>query len=176
MPSNASSVPRAAPLQPRTPLAAPDGRVAYRLRKSRRNGTTTSSSRRCSSWREFRSSLAARERRRELFAGYILANMARMRTVKISEAKDQLSRHLAYVRRGGRVRIMDRDVPVADLVPVAANEDTTTDDAMLSELERRGVLRRGSKSRLPADLLRPGPALHSGSVVETLLRDRKSSR
>ena len=105
-----------------------------------------------------------------------MANMANMRTVKISQAKDQLSRHIAYVRQGGRVRIMDRDVPVADLVPVETALDGGADEALLADLERRGVVRRGSPKRLPADLLRPGPCAREGSVVDALLRERKSGR
>jgi antitoxin (DNA-binding transcriptional repressor) of toxin-antitoxin stability system len=65
-----------------------------------------------------------------------------MRSVKIAEAKAQLSKHLRYVRAGGRVRIYDRDDPVADLVPIVEATDPdggwTADD--VADLERRGVL------------------------------------
>ena len=49
-----------------------------------------------------------------------------MRTAKISELKARLSAHIEYVKRGEEVLILDRDTPVARLVPAAPidNEDT----------------------------------------------------
>jgi prevent-host-death family protein len=41
-----------------------------------------------------------------------------MRRVKIAELKDQLSRHLREVERGGEVEVTDRDRPIARIVPV----------------------------------------------------------
>jgi antitoxin (DNA-binding transcriptional repressor) of toxin-antitoxin stability system len=99
-----------------------------------------------------------------------------MKIVRVGEAKNNLSRHLAYVRRGGRVRIMDRNVPVADLVPVEpAPEDGTGDAAEIASLERRGVARRGKSGSLPSDLLKPGPGKRA-RVLEALLEERRSSR
>jgi antitoxin (DNA-binding transcriptional repressor) of toxin-antitoxin stability system len=40
-----------------------------------------------------------------------------MRTAKISEFKAHISRELASVRRGERIVILDRDVPVAQVIP-----------------------------------------------------------
>jgi antitoxin (DNA-binding transcriptional repressor) of toxin-antitoxin stability system len=40
-----------------------------------------------------------------------------MRTSKISEFKAHISRDLASVRRGERIVILDRDVPIALVVP-----------------------------------------------------------
>jgi antitoxin (DNA-binding transcriptional repressor) of toxin-antitoxin stability system len=40
-----------------------------------------------------------------------------VRTIKISEFKAHISRDLASVRRGERIVILDRDVPVAQVVP-----------------------------------------------------------
>lgn len=97
-----------------------------------------------------------------------------MRSVKIGEAKNQLSRHLAYVRRGGRVRIYDRDVPVADLVPVPADEANAGE--WLIDLERRGVVRRGDGKALPRELLEPGPPDASEAVLAALLLERRDGR
>jgi prevent-host-death family protein len=42
-----------------------------------------------------------------------------MKRVKIAELKDQLSRHLREVERGGEVEVTDRDRPIARIVPVS---------------------------------------------------------
>lgn len=100
-----------------------------------------------------------------------------MRTVKIADAKNNLSRHLAYVKRGGRVRILDRDVPVADLVPIEPRlAEAGDDDALLSSLERRGLIRRGTGGPLPENLLAPGPPDRKGRLMAALLADRRSGR
>ena len=41
-----------------------------------------------------------------------------MKRVKIAELKDQLSRHLREVERGGEVEVTDRERPIARIVPV----------------------------------------------------------
>lgn len=97
-----------------------------------------------------------------------------MKQVNISEAKAQLSRHIAYVRRGGHVRIFDRDVPVADLVPIQSSSAGTGDDALLADMERRGVVRRGKGGPLPPEILQPGPA--GPGVVDALLEERRGGR
>ena len=101
-----------------------------------------------------------------------------MKVVKISEAKAHLSRHLEFVRSGGRVRIMDRDVPVADIVPVerARRVDEHDDEALLQSLERRGLLRRGKRGVLPRELFRPGPRDPEGAVLSALLEERRDGR
>lgn len=40
-----------------------------------------------------------------------------MQPVKIADLKNNLSRHLARVRRGGELTVLDRDTPVARIVP-----------------------------------------------------------
>lgn len=97
-----------------------------------------------------------------------------MKQVKISEAKAQLSRHIAYVRRGGHVRIFDRDVPVADLVPIQSTRAGTDDDALLAEMERRGVVRRGKATPVPAEIFQPGPP--GPDVLDALLDERRGGR
>jgi antitoxin (DNA-binding transcriptional repressor) of toxin-antitoxin stability system len=96
-----------------------------------------------------------------------------MRIVKIAEAKAQLSRYLAYVRRGGCVRILDRDTPVADLVPAPAGGQDTEEDRWLAVQERRGLIRRGSPGAIPKDLFEPGPP---ADLLQALLGERKRSR
>ena len=97
-----------------------------------------------------------------------------MRSVKIFDAKNGLSRHIKYVQRGGRVRILDRDTPVADLVPVQVAPQPDDDDAWLAMLAARGLLRRGKGGPPPRDLLRPGP--RGRGAVAALLDERRRSR
>ncbi len=94
--------------------------------------------------------------------------------VKIAEAKAQLSKHVAYVRRGGRVRIFDRDVAVADLVPIASGTEGSDDAGLLGEMERRGVIRRGSGRALPDELFERGPA--GAGVLAALMDERRGGR
>lgn len=99
-----------------------------------------------------------------------------MKTVNISDAKNNLSRHLEYVRRGGRLRIMDRNTPVAELIPVEPSGGEGDDEALIVALERRGLARRGKGGPVPADLLRPGPRGPKAGVLEALLAERAESR
>jgi antitoxin (DNA-binding transcriptional repressor) of toxin-antitoxin stability system len=98
-----------------------------------------------------------------------------MKVVQIAEAKTQISRHLEYVKRGGTIRIVDRDRPIADLVPVQADNDGD-DAALLARLEKRGLVRRGKRGPVPADLLRPGPAGNRAGVLDALIEERRNSR
>jgi prevent-host-death family protein len=101
-----------------------------------------------------------------------------MTSYSISDAKNQLSALLAKVRRGARIVITDRGVPVAVLGPVTqAEAPTEADEARLARLEREGVIRRGT-GKFPSSLLREAPprALGGASAVEALLEERRSGR
>jgi antitoxin (DNA-binding transcriptional repressor) of toxin-antitoxin stability system len=95
-----------------------------------------------------------------------------MKVVRIAEAKKALAHHLEYVKRGGTIRIVDRDQPVADLVPIPADSD----DKLLARLEKRGLVRRGKGGPIPAELLRPGPAGHRAGVLDALIEERRGGR
>lgn len=97
-----------------------------------------------------------------------------MKVVRISEARKELAHHLEYVKRGGTIRIVDRNRPVADLVPIQSDSDG--DDALLARLEKQGLVRRGKGGPVPADLLRPGPAGNRAGVLDALIEERRSSR
>jgi antitoxin (DNA-binding transcriptional repressor) of toxin-antitoxin stability system len=100
-----------------------------------------------------------------------------MKQAKISELKNNLSRYLAYVRRGGVVRVFDRDRAVAEIVPVgeAVAAGSGPLDAVMADLERKGIVRRGT-GHLPADFLtRPLPRAER-SVLEALLEERREGR
>jgi antitoxin (DNA-binding transcriptional repressor) of toxin-antitoxin stability system len=87
----------------------------------------------------------------------------------------------AALARGGRVRILDRDVPVADLVPVeAALASEDEDSRTLADLARRGMIRPGEPGPLSPELFRAGPRGKNGRgatrVLQALLEDRQSGR
>lgn len=92
-----------------------------------------------------------------------------MKTATISHAKNHLSELLAGVKRGESVLILERDRPIARIVPVEASE--REDGERLADLERRGIIRRAA--RPPRKTLPPPIELPDGvSILEALLRER----
>jgi prevent-host-death family protein len=94
-----------------------------------------------------------------------------MKVATLSHAKDDLSRYVAYVRRGGRVRILVSGVPAADLVPVAGSTAAAPSEEDLSDLERFGVLKLGTGG-IPPEILRAGPKLRGEPSSATVARER----
>ena len=79
-----------------------------------------------------------------------------MTTVRIAELKARLSEHLRSVRKGRTLTVLDRDTPVARIVPYAAET-----------IEVRRATRRLRDLRLP-----PPPAVRTDSLA-ILLDDRR---
>ena len=79
-----------------------------------------------------------------------------MSNVGIAELKAHLSEHLRAVRNGGTLTVLDRDTPIARIVPYAA-----------PSLEIRKARRRLRDLRLP-----PKPAKRTDSVA-LLVEDRR---
>jgi prevent-host-death family protein len=79
-----------------------------------------------------------------------------MSTVRIAELKARLSEHLRSVRKGRTLTVLDRDTPVARIVPYAAET-----------IEIRRATRRLRDLRLP-----PPPAAPTDSLA-LLLDDRR---
>src|SRR5579872_2393239 len=99
-----------------------------------------------------------------------------MKRATISQTKNQLSALLKHVKRGEEVLILERDVPIARIVPVlgVGPRDTT---AILSELERRGVIRTGRKPPDAKLTTRLGPPpVARGDILSALLADREDGR
>src|SRR5262245_28030774 len=96
-----------------------------------------------------------------------------MKSAKIAELKNNLSRYLDYVKAGGAVTVLDRDKPVARIVPLGRHGTKRADsgDALLTRLERRGVIRRGTGG-LPAWFGKRRPPRVRGSVLRDLLAER----
>lgn len=97
-----------------------------------------------------------------------------MKNATITEAKNRLSALLDQVRRGERILILDRGVPVARLEPVVGYPDAT---GRLQRLERAGSLSIGSAAP-PLELLRhAAPELAGGaSGADALIDERRSGR
>ncbi len=86
-----------------------------------------------------------------------------MKTVKIADLKARLSEHLRYVRRGHVLTILDRDTPVARVVPIAGSE----------ALRVREPAKRGRKLQ---DVSLPPPLRLNVDVVDLLLQERQGER
>jgi prevent-host-death family protein len=81
-----------------------------------------------------------------------------MKAIGIAELKARLSEHLRAVRRGRTLTVLDRDTPIARIVPY----DTT------EPLQVRGATRKPRDLELP-----PRPARPTDSLA-LLLQDRSS--
>jgi prevent-host-death family protein len=90
--------------------------------------------------------------------------------VSVSDLKANLSRYLRQVRRGGEVQIMDRGVPVARLVGLAA-PSAETESERRQRLIQAGVLRPGTGDA-SAILAKP-PLQLSADVSSALDEDRE---
>ncbi len=97
-----------------------------------------------------------------------------MKRAKIAELKNNLSRYLEHVRGGGSVLVLDRDQPVAQIVPMQrAVRGSAGKEARLERLERRGLVRRGAGG-LPDWFGKRKPPRLRGSVLRDLQRERES--
>lgn len=79
-----------------------------------------------------------------------------MKTVRIAELKSRLSQHLKSVRKGRTLTVLDRDTPVARIIPYAAEP-----------IEVRRATRGLRDLKLP-----PAPASPTDSLA-VLLDDRR---
>src|SRR6266480_8068393 len=91
-----------------------------------------------------------------------------MKKARIAELKNNLSRYLEHVRGGGSVLVLDRDRPVAQLVPLTRTPSGTGEGReRLARLERRGLIRRGTGGK-PEWLARHRPTRLRGSAPRDL--------
>jgi prevent-host-death family protein len=108
-------------------------------------------------------------------------------SVKIAQLKNHLSRYVGYVREGAELIVVDRDTPVARLIPFAprpeapgqrrVQDDYWTADR-LAALERQGTIRRADVTVAQQAGVRTRPTkLPKGApgVVDLLLRMRRES-
>jgi antitoxin (DNA-binding transcriptional repressor) of toxin-antitoxin stability system len=111
-----------------------------------------------------------------------------VKTVRIADLRNNLSRHLTRVRAGADVIVYDRDTPVARIVPFdaprAAAGGTTRHDPdwtteRLGALERRGTIAREAARGMAEWIAGTRPIVTpkgTKSAVETLLRARRESK
>ena len=86
-----------------------------------------------------------------------------MRTVKIAELKARLSEHLRYVRRGHVLTVLDRDTPVARVVPMEGADALRVRDP-------------AQRVRRLQDVALPAPLRVDVDVVDLLLEERQGER
>jgi len=101
-----------------------------------------------------------------------------VKVARLSQVKNELSRYVEHVRRGGRVRILVRGVPAAELVPVMpAARMAHDEEALLKDLERRGLVRRG-RGGVPPAILRGAvrPRRSGRPLSEIVIEERRSGR
>jgi len=87
-----------------------------------------------------------------------------MKSVKIAELKAKLSEHLREVRRGRSVIVVDRETPIARLVPYSSDAEGLT--------IRKPLHRRRTVQSVPL----PPPLKLDIDVVELLLEERQGER
>jgi antitoxin (DNA-binding transcriptional repressor) of toxin-antitoxin stability system len=98
-----------------------------------------------------------------------------MNPVNVAELKNRLSHYLRLVRRGQAVLVRDRDRVIARIEPAGGYDATAGDDAArLSDLEARGILRRG-RGRITPDLWERRPRTDADAVA-VLLAERDDGR
>ncbi len=72
-----------------------------------------------------------------------MTRLVTMKTASVSDLKANLSKYLREVVRGGEIQVLDRGVPIARLVPLAA-ATAGQDKAHRQRLISAGTLRPGS--------------------------------
>jgi antitoxin (DNA-binding transcriptional repressor) of toxin-antitoxin stability system len=105
--------------------------------------------------------------------------------IKIADLKNNLSRHLALVKQGGQITVLERDTPVARIIPFTPTQpaagESVTDPAgaeRLADLARQGVLTPGDPAAATQWLADHRPIRlprGSGGAVETLIAMRRES-
>jgi antitoxin (DNA-binding transcriptional repressor) of toxin-antitoxin stability system len=109
-----------------------------------------------------------------------------MKRVKIADLKNSLSRHLEHVRAGGDIVVLDRDTPIARVVPFLhpgtpdrskGREDAYWTLERMADLERRGIvtqprspIKGAARTMRPIKLPKGAP-----SAVALLLEMRRES-
>lgn len=98
-----------------------------------------------------------------------------MRTAKISELKAKLSAHIEYVKRGEEVLILDRNTPVARLVPV---EPADGYDERTRRLIAKGILTPAIEPRVEGKEWPdpPGPTNITREMIDQVWREERDGR
>ena len=97
-----------------------------------------------------------------------------MLKANVSTLKNNLSRYLQKVRRGQTVEVLDRDQPVARLVPVSLPDEHH--DEWVGHLARLDLIRCGPMKGNQKILKTRPPGKTSAHVLEALLEERRGER
>ena len=112
-----------------------------------------------------------------------------MQSVKIADLKNNLSRHLTRVRQGGELTVVDRDTPIARIVPfvhgaaparagAGKDKDRAVGAERIADLARKGVVSAGDPNAV-SDWLEEHDPIRlpkgSPSAVKVLLDMRRES-
>jgi len=116
-----------------------------------------------------------------------------MKSVKIADLKNNLSRHLVRVRQGGEITVVDRDTPIARIVPFVhgsqaapavggraggARKQREAGADRLAGLVKRGVVAAGDLHAVSSWVATHEPIRRpkgSPSAVKALLQMRRES-
>ena len=97
-----------------------------------------------------------------------------MKKAGIADLKNNLSRYIDQVKGGESILVLDRDQPVAQIIPLqTATCSLASNDERIARLERKGLIRRGSGDPKKWLAKRRMVKLR-GSVLKDLLDERRS--
>jgi len=92
-------------------------------------------------------------------------------SVTIGQLRDHLSAHLRRVRGGQEILVLDRETPVARLVPYESPDDAGT---QLHDLVARGLARPPASPTNWDEIERmPSPKVRAGAALGALLANRE---
>jgi prevent-host-death family protein len=92
-----------------------------------------------------------------------------MRSVRIAELKNQLSKYIGMVREGEEILVRERDLPVAKIVPLSGVEDLDAEELALAAA---GLLRL-PEAPLPDSFFRnPAPKLSARRAAKAVSDNR----
>ncbi len=97
-----------------------------------------------------------------------------MQTAAVSELKASTSEYLAKVKSGEEILITDRGTPIAKIIPLRRTDDALA--ARMMQLERAGMIRRGTGAITEDFWTAARPQNRSGSALAALLAEREDGR
>jgi prevent-host-death family protein len=93
-----------------------------------------------------------------------------MKTANIAELKNHLSSYLADVKRGEKVLISDRNIPIAKIVPLQNIEDFSAEELALAAA---GILRLPEEENLPESFWKEKrPSITSKIAIKAIIDER----
>src|SRR5436190_18527622 len=88
-----------------------------------------------------------------------------MKSVRIAELKFHLSEYLRAVRNGETITVLDRETPVAQIIPVPVRQRVTL-----------RIRKRATGTPPPNRVKLPKPLKLDVDIVDVLLKERQSHR